>query len=233
MGGDQSKIDRDATAAALAWWIEAGVDVAVSETPRDWLKSAAPAVAMPQPPSESPAAVHEDLSAFRHWLGSEPGLPLDRAGARRVLPHGTEGAEIMFLSDMPGREDGDQPIGGEAWALAVKMLAAIGFAPDAAYSASLACFAAPGAKLTPGEIISCAEIARRHVALVKPKRLVLLGEGPSRALLGEALPQARGRVHKVEGVRTIATFHPRWLLQRPGDKALAWRDLLLLMEEEI
>jgi len=52
-------------------------------------------------------------------------------------------------------------------------------------------------------------------------------------LLGEPLPSARGRIHKVEGVRTIATFHPRWLLQRPGDKALAWRDLLLLMEEEL
>jgi len=233
MGGDQSESDRDATAAALAWWLEAGVDVAVSETPRDWLKSAAPVATAPEAPPESPPTVHADLSAFRHWLSNEPGLPLDRAGARRVLPHGAEGAQIMFLSDPPGIDDGDQPIGGEAWALTVKMLAAIGIAPDAAYSASLACFAAPGAKLTPNEITACADIARRHVALVRPKRLVLLGEGPTRALLGEALPQARGRVHKVEGVRTIATHHPRMLLKRPQDKGLAWRDLLLLMEEEV
>lgn len=233
MGGDQSAIDRDAAAAALAWWIEAGVDVAVSETPRDWLRGAALAAIAPEAPPESPPTVHEDLSAFRHWLSNEPGLPLDRAGARRVLPHGAEGAQIMFLSDPPGIDDGDQPIGGEAWVLAVKMLAAIGVEPDAAYSASLACFAAPGAKLTPSEIAACAEIARRHVALVQPKRLVLLGEGPTRALLGEALPQARGRVHKVEGVRTIATHHPRMLLKRPQDKALAWRDLLLLMEEDV
>jgi DNA polymerase len=45
------------------------------------------------------------------------------------------------------------------------------------------------------------------------------------------MAKARGRIHKVEGVRTITTFHPRWLLQRPSDKALAWRDLLLLMSE--
>ena len=233
MGGDQSAIDRNATAAALAWWIEAGVDVAISETPRDWLKNITPAAAAPEIPLESPSTVHADLSAFRHWLSNEPGLPLNRAGARRVLPHGAEGAEIMFLSDPPGIDDGDQPIGGEAWALAIKMLAAIGLAPAAAYSASLACFAAPGAKLTPSEIAACADIARRHVTLARPKRLVLLGEGPTRALLGEALPQARGRVHKVEGVRTIATHHPRMLLKRPQDKALAWRDLLLLMEEEL
>ena len=189
--------------------------------------------ALPEAPPAPAATAHEDLSAFRHWLSNEPGLPLDRAGARRVLPHGAEGAEIMFLSDPPGIDDGDRPIGGQAWVLAVRMLAAIGFAPDAAYSASLACFAAPGAKLTPTEITACAEIARRHIALVKPKRLVLLGEGPTRALLGEPLPQARGRPHRVEGVRTIATFHPRWLLQRPQDKGLAWRDLLLLMEEDL
>ncbi len=230
MGGDAANIDQAAALAALSWWIEAGVDVAVSEGPRDWLKSAPAMVAAPV---EAPSAVlHEDLSAFRHWLSSEPGLPLDRAGARRVLPHGAEGAEVMLLSDIPGTEDGEQPIGGEAWALMVRMLGAIGFESDSAYSASLACFAAPGAKLSPGELESCADIARRHVALAKPKRLILLGEGPARALLGEKLPQARGRAHKVEGVRTIATFHPRWLLQRPGDKALAWRDLLLLMEEE-
>ena len=231
MGGDQANIDQEAAAAALAWWIEAGVDVAVSETPRDWLK-AAPVLVAP-PVVAPPAVVHEDLSAFRHWLSSEAGLPLDRAGARRVLPHGAEGAEVMLLSDIPAMEDGEQPIGGEAWALMVKMLGAIGMNADQAYSASLACFSTPGAKLSASDLDACAEIARRHVALVKPKRLILLGEGPTRALLGEKLPQARGRAHKVEGVRTIATFHPRWLLQRPGDKGLAWRDLLLLMEEDI
>mgnify|MGYP003298340255 CR=1 FL=1 len=53
------------------------------------------------------------------------------------------------------------------------MLAAIGFAVSDAYSASLACFAAPGAKLSAGELGQCAEIARRHIALVKPKRLIM------------------------------------------------------------
>ena len=213
MGGDE---DQAAAKAALQWWIEAGVDVAVSETPRDWLRSAPALVDVPT--EAPPAVVHEDLSAFRHWLSSEPGLPLDRAGARRVLPHGAEGAEVMLLSDIPTMEDGAQPIGGEAWALMVKMLSAIGITADQAYSASLACFSTPGAKLSASDLDACADIARKHIALAKPKRLILLGEGPTRALLGEKLPQARGRVHKVEGVRTIATFHPRlrWSSSRPG-----------------
>ena len=65
----------------------------------------------------------------------------------------------------------------------------------------------------------------------RPKRLLLFGDAPARALLGEPLARRADDVHKVEGVRTVATFNPRWLLQRPSDKALAWRDLLLLMSE--
>ena len=68
--------------------------------------------------------------------------------------------------------------------------------------------------------------------LAKPKRLLLLGDVPSRALLGKPLAAARGHVHKVEGIRAVVTFHPRQLINRPSDKALAWRDLLLLMEDE-
>ena len=61
--------------------------------------------------------------------------------------------------------------------------------------------------------------------MAKPKRLLLFGDGPSQALLGKPLSQARGHVHKVEGVRTVATFHPRHLINRPLDKSLAWKDL--------
>ena len=140
----------------------------------------------------------------------------------------------MLLSDIPGRDEVTEgrPIGGEAWALAVRMLAAIGIGPDEAYNASLSCFHAPGSRIGKDELEACAAIARDHVRLAKPRRLILFGDAPSRALLGESLAAARARIHKVEGVRTIATFNPRWLLQRPSDKALAWRDLLLLMSED-
>ena len=221
-----------AAASLVGWWLESGVDAAVSERPRDWLglKAAAPAPAEAEPATtERPA----DLAAFRTWLATADGLPMDRPGAVRVAPHGIESARLMLLSDLPDREDvaDGKPIGGEAWALTVKMLAAIGVEPDQAYHASLSCFHAPGARIAKDELEACAAIARDHIQLARPERLILFGEAPSRALLGEPLARARGRVHKVEGVRTVATFNPRWLLQRPSDKALAWRDLLLLMSE--
>lgn len=239
MGGDHDRLTAAEAASVLGWWIEAGVDVAIQDEPRAWLAEAAAATAALEPrPIAERVPVQElpgNLEAFRSWLGETPSLPLVQANTRRVLPRGAEAAEVMLLVDMPSPEDvaEGQPLAGPAWELTERMLAAIGFDGEQAYVASLSCFHSPGTRLTGAELDACAAIARRHVVLAKPKRLLLLGDSPSRALLGKPLTSARGHVHKVEGVRTIASFHPRFLLDRPSSKALAWRDLLLLMEEEV
>jgi DNA polymerase len=135
----------------------------------------------------------------------------------------------MLLAEAP--EDSTAPLSGEAWQLAQRMLTAVKIPVNDAYSASLSCFHAPGARMSQSDREACAEIARRHIAFVRPKRLLLLGDGPCVALLGKRLVEARGHTHKVEGVRAVATFHPRHLVNRPLDKSLAWKDLLLLMED--
>ncbi len=232
----EKELTGDELAGLLEWWVEAGVDVAVQEDARDWLKPAVRPIVSPDnsPGTNIAEPSHETLTELRDWLASSVQLPLASATAARILPHGPENAAVMLLSDAPALEDfaSGQPIGGDAWWLAEKMLAAIGIASEQAYSASLSCFHAPGARMTEEDRAACAEIARRHIALAAPKRLLLLGDGPCRALLGKPLIGARGHVRKIEGVRTVATFHPRWLLQRPSDKAKAWSDLLLLMEDE-
>lgn len=239
MGGDKAITSAEAK-SALLWWLDAGVDVAVGEAPRDWLKPApsapapAPTFTQPKGASATLGEMPATLGLFRDWLGAAPALPFASAGARRILPHGAEGAPVMLLAEMPGLEDAaaGQPIGGDAWSLMQRMLAAIGIDSAEAYSASLSCFHAPASRNARDELAACAAIARRHVALVRPKRLLLLGDAPSKAMLGKPLAVARGHVHQVEGVRTVATFHPRQLIERSSHKPLAWHDLLLLMEEE-
>lgn len=238
MGGEVETIGVAEARSALAWWLEAGVDVALQEEPRNWLKPPAPKpaakAAEPVPPANVAPPSHETLSELQDWLASSMQLPLVSATAKRVLPSGPENAAIMLLTDAPTFEDfsAGQPIGGEAWELAKRMLAAIKIPVDQAYSASLSCLHVPGTKMSPEEREACAEIARRHIQLAKPKRLLLLGDAPAQALLGKPLAQARGHVHKVEGVRTVVTFHPRSLVNQPSNKSLAWKDLLLLMEDE-
>ncbi|QDP18570.1 uracil-DNA glycosylase [Sphingomonas xanthus] len=233
MQENDGQIGRDSAASLIGWWIEAGVDCPAMDMPRGWLKGEEPRPTALAGPDETPAAPPATLEEFQAWVGSAQGLPMDRPGAVRVLPRGKASAPIMLMGDLPSADEAadGQPIGGQAWQLGQKMLQAIGVAPSEAYLASLSCFHSPGARFN-GDLEACGKMAREHIRLAKPERLVLFGDAPARALLGEPLPRARGKIHKVEGVRTIATFHPRWLLQRPSDKALAWRDLLLLMEKD-
>lgn len=238
MGGTVELIGNAEARSALAWWLEAGVDVAVQEEPRDWLKPSAPRV-RPAPPETAPIPniappSHETLVDLQSWLASSTQLPLASTTARRIMPHGPENAAVMLLTEAPTLEDfaAGQPIGGESWDLAKRMLKAIRIPADQAYSASLSCFHVPGTRMTPADREACADIARAHIRLAKPQRLLLFGDGPAQALLGKPLAQARGHVHRIEGVRAVATFHPRHLINQPSNKSLAWKDLLLLMEDD-
>jgi len=237
VGGEVEPIGIAEARSALAWWLETGVDVLVQEQPRDWLAAPSPrkpAAVEPAPIANVVEPSNETLAALQQWLASSAHLPMASASAQRILPHGPENAPVMLLTDAPTLDDfsAGRPIGGEAWELAKRMLAAIGIAADDAYFASLSCIHAPGKRMSPDEREAAASIARQHVKLAKPKRLLLLGDGPAQALLGKPLAQARGHAHKIEGVRTVATFHPRALINQPSNKSLAWKDLLLLMEDE-
>jgi uracil-DNA glycosylase family 4 len=239
VGGETNLIGIAEARSALGWWLEAGVDVAIQEEPRNWLKPESPrpqpgAPIEPRQPADVVSPSRETLVELQQWLASSIDLPLAGANTKRVAPHGPEQAAIMLLSDAPTLEDAaaGQPIGGAAWELAKNMLRAIGLSADQAYSASLTCFHAPGARMTPQQRQECAELAREHIRLAAPKRLLLLGDGPAQALLGKPLATARGHVHHIDGVRTVTTFHPRHLINQPSNKALAWKDLLLLMEDE-
>jgi uracil-DNA glycosylase len=236
VGGEVESIGIAEARAALGWWLDAGVDCAIQEEARNWLKptSNRPAIVEPAAPPNVSQPSHETLSELKEWLASSAHLPLASASARRILPHGPENPAVMLLSDAPALEDytAGQPIGGEAWALTRRMLQAIGITSDQAYSASLSPMHAPGSRLSEKDREDYAKIARQHIRLVAPKRLLLFGDGPSQALLGKRLIDARGHIHKLEGVRSVATFHPRHLIKRPLDKSLAWQDLLLLMEDE-
>jgi len=237
MGGPGIAMDKREAASALRWWLESGVDVAVQEQPHNWFEAAAPPpqASVEEEQAPAPSAVPDRLEAFQHWLSASPDAPLASLASltsKPVLPAGIEGAEVMLISEPPTRDElaDAAPIGGPAAELMERMLSAIGMAGKS-YSANLACFHSPAARLSPRQLEQCAAAARRHVVLARPKLLLLLGDAPSLALLGKPLVQARGHVHKIEGVRTVATFHPRQLLKRPSDKALAWKDLLLLTEE--
>ncbi|MGD1037558.1 MAG: uracil-DNA glycosylase [Roseiarcus sp.] len=124
---------RDA-AQALRWWSEAGVDLALDETPHDrFAESAAPAarrapapVAAPPPrPSESPrqapaltaapdeaqrsareaAAAARDLEELRAALERFEGCGLKATATQLVFSDGAPEARIMLVGEAPGGDE--------------------------------------------------------------------------------------------------------------------------------
>lgn len=236
-----------AAASALAWWIEAGVDVAVGEEPRDWLRprqsdAAAPlagaegAAAPASAPAPAPEKLPGQLDLFQAWLKSSDTLPFAAPAAPRVCPSGDPAAGLMVMADMPSGDDcaAGTLLSGAAGRLFDRMLAAIGRDRGSAYLATVSCLRSPGGQLAGEAAKQCALLARHHVGLAAPKALLVFGDNASKALLGLPVSRARGRWHELEThigpVRTIVTLSPDMLLKRPADKAYAWRDLQMLME---
>jgi DNA polymerase len=237
-GEDSSS--RAAAASALQWWADAGVDVLVDETPRDWLRPKQKAA--PAPPSVAQAAqaaqpeLPNQLDLFQAWLASADSLSFARPSAPRVCPAGDPASGLMIMADMPSDADCGSGvlISGEAGRLFDRMLAAIGRSRESIYLAAMSCLRAPDGRFTADAAKNCAALARHHIGLAQPRALLLFGDACSKALLGLAVAQARGRWHEVQThagpVRTIVTIAPEILGKQPALKRLAWADLQMLME---
>lgn len=235
-------------ASLVSWWQEAGLDVLVDETPRDWLAKAEPvatataeAPAAPVAPmaerplpAAQPSTFPDSLPAFHAWLASSDKLSIPLAA--RVAPSGDAASGVMVLVDLPEADDhlSGRLLSGAAGELFDRMVAAIGRDRANLYLAAMAPGRPAGGYVDKASGALFGELARHHAGLARPRVLLLMGEQPSRGFLGMGFVEARGRVHDVRlasgTVPAIATFHPRTLLQHPEQKKRAWEDLQLLMK---
>ncbi|QXT36398.1 uracil-DNA glycosylase [Sphingomonas sanguinis] len=230
-------------ASALDWWHDAGVDVLVEDDPRDWMApepvraplvmpGQAPAAALPIP---APAtSLPDTLEAFLAWRLSDAAPEATWDGIS-LTATGPADAALMVLVDCPDRDDGDagQILSGAPGRLFDRMLAAMGLSRETVHVASV-CARRPIAGRTPAGVETrLAEIALHHVGLVAPRGLLLLGNAASRAVLGTELTDARGHSHVIDHksgkTNVVATFHPRFLIEKPMAKAESWKDLQRVM----
>lgn len=237
MGADQHNDWRASVASALEWWRDAGVDCEIDDAPRDWLARVAAPDAVPATVRE--AAVEapklpETLAEFAAWrIGAgtpEAGWPGQALGAQ-----GDPATGLMIVVDMPDREDdaAGALLAGSPGTLFDRMLAAIGRDRRSTYLAALAVKRPPAGRVAPEASEKLDALIRHHLALAAPKRVLALGNAASRALTGLDVANARGSlrvIHHDGGTsEVVASFHPRFLLERPAAKADAWRDLKLLI----
>jgi DNA polymerase len=214
----------EARRALLSWWMLAGVDQPVARTPRSWVRP---------PPAHAPIrAPREGVPAFE-TLG---GLRAHVAAGGRLVPlaDGNPESGFVIVGEGPSAEDmrTGRPFSGRAGVLLDRMLAAIGRDRTSAYVTLLAPRARVVGTLSPHDLAADLPLTLAHLALLRPRLLLLLGGLPAGTLAGskEPISALRGRpltvVANGVAIRALPTFNPAFLLRRPEAKALAWADLL-------
>lgn len=235
MRGANTNISADDVSALMAWWTLAGVDLAVSEEPMDWLR---PRLAHLPPPVAAattlPDAFPATLETFHAWLAASPDLPEARWPGRRALPSGSAEPALMVVLDMPDGA-GDSLLSGDAAALLDNILRAMGVARDHVYFSSLSLSRPAGGILDAQVLPPLAARMAHHMGLVRPKAALLLGDKTSRALVpASSSPSSRflPAINHASGtVPAVATYHPALMLHQPMAKAECWRALQNLLSE--
>jgi uracil-DNA glycosylase len=216
--------------------------VIVGDEPRSWLEeSKTPAkkaaakgkAAAPDAPTQ-PVQLPGDLEGLRNWLLTSDAIGAPESG--RLDTIGGPASGLMILVDMPDRGDAEagQLLSGDTGLLFDRMLAAIGRDRASTYIATLSPARITGGAIDENSLEGLARIARHHVALAQPERLLVMGDAPSRVFCGSSLNESRGSQHNFNHdggtVSVTATFHPRFLLQQPRLKAQSWKDLQMMTE---
>jgi DNA polymerase len=215
------------------------------ERPVPRLRAVAAATPAPRPQNsvEPPkAATLEELEA---QIRAFEGCPLKQTAMNLVFADGNPASGVMFVGEAPGEDEDRQgkPFVGVSGQLLDRMLAPIGLADRSAYYISNMLFWRPPGNRSPtdAEIASCLPFVEQHIALVKPKILVLLGGVPAKSLLRTqtGILRLRGRwtgytpfrgQDEESPIRCLPFLHPAYLLRQPASKRQAWADLLLLKQ---
>ncbi len=201
---------------------------------------------MPAAPAEAEkiAAACDTLAALKTALTAFAGCALRDTATQLVFADGAEAARIMLIGEAPGAEEDriGRPFVGPAGQLLDKMLASIGLDRSLVRIVNVVPWRPPGNRApTESEIAVCQPFLHRHIALIRPDVLVLLGATAARAMLPAAdrntgIRRLRGGWRSLEipgietGIPALPTYHPAYLLRTPGAKREAWLDLLALKE---
>jgi DNA polymerase len=196
------------------------------------------------PDARTLAGKCETLDQLFAAIESFEGCALKRTARNTVISRGNPQADIMIVGEGPGRDEDEQgkPFVGRSGQLLDRMFEAIGLDEDKLYISNIVNWRPPGNRNpTQEEIAQCLPFIERHIAIKQPKLLILTGGVSAQSLLraSTGIMRLRGRwaEYRVKDkamepteqhIPALPVLHPAYLLRRPQEKRLAWRDLLAL-----
>ena len=159
-----------------------------------------------------------------------------------VFSDGNPKSNIMLIGEAPGANEDTEglPFVGRAGALLDKMLAAINLNRKKVYISNIINYRPPeNRRPTDEEIGRYLPFIIKHIEIINPKILVLLGSTAMNALIGNenVISKMRGKwIEKKFGnckTSVIITFHPAFLMRQPAQKKLVWIDLKMIRDKKI
>ena len=188
------------------------------------------------------ASKADNLEKLRKSIHSIKNCNLKKNATNMVFSDGNPKSKIMLIGEAPGANEDEEglPFVGRAGALLDKMLAAIDLDRKKVYISNIINYRPPdNRRPTDEEINRYLPFITKHIEIINPKILVLLGSTAMNALIGNevVISKMRGKwIEKKFGnckTSVIITFHPAFLMRQPAQKKMAWIDLKMIRDKKI
>ena len=181
-----------------------------------------------------------ELEDLKKRINSIKNCELKNSASKIVFSDGNLLSKIMIVGEGPGANEDKEgkPFVGRAGKLLDKMLSAIKLNRKNVYITNVVNFRPPkNRRPTDNEIERYHPFLVKHIEIINPKILLLLGSTALNALIGneKVISKARGTWMKIKigkvSPEVIASFHPAFLMRQPEQKKFAWEDLKMVRKK--
>ena len=180
------------------------------------------------------------LEDLKQEINSIKDCKLKENANQIVMGDGNIDSPLMIIGEGPGKKEDElgKPFVGDAGSLLNKMLKAIKIEREKIYITNVVNYRPPNnRKPEQSEINRYSEYLKKHILIIDPKILILMGGTAMEAILGsnKIISKERGQwkevIIKQKSYKTIVTFHPAYLLRKLDQKKFSWEDLKIIRKE--
>ena len=174
------------------------------------------------------------LDELRNEIENIENCELKKNALKIVFNDGDYESKIMIVGEGPGQKEDEtgKPFVGDAGLLLNKMLKSINIERKNVYITNVVNYRPPNnRKPEPAEITKYSNFLRKHISIIDPKILILMGSTAMESLFGTNIKITKERgswkdiIINNKTYLCMITFHPAYLLRQPENKKYSWTDL--------
>lgn len=192
--------------------------------------------------ANSLAQAAKTVDELRKAVENFDGCNLKKMATNTVFADGNPNSKIMVIGEAPGNHEDLQgiPFCDDSGQMLNDMLGAINLTRQESFYVTNVIFWRPPGNRRPTdeELAICRPFVERHIQLINPDVLLLVGATSMSTVLGinDPISKVRGQLIDFSPkflsrtIKTFTIFHPSYLMRQPSKKKIAWQDMLALEE---